>query len=78
MDKFSLIIASRDWYPEDTIHFNCWHAHCVDESHGTDFPAELKREKIIQIFEKVTGSKDDGYSAFEATNKILLMVLARR
>jgi len=71
MDKFSLIIASRDWHPEDTIHFNLWPVHCVKESHGADFPADLKREKIIQIFEKGTGSKDDGYSAFEATNKNL-------
>jgi nicotinamidase/pyrazinamidase len=71
MDKFSLIIASRDWHPEDTIHFNRWPVHCVKESHGADFPDELKREKIIQIFEKGTGSKDDGYSAFEATNKNL-------
>ena len=22
MDKFDLIIASRDWHPKDTIHFN--------------------------------------------------------
>ncbi len=71
MDKFSLIIASRDWHPEDTIHFNRWPVHCVRKSHGADFPADLKREKIIQIFEKGTGSKDDGYSAFEATNKNL-------
>ena len=71
MDKFSLIIASRDWHPEDTIHFNRWPVHCVKESQGADFPADLMREKIIQIFEKGTGSKDDGYSAFEATNKNL-------
>ena len=71
MDKFSLIIASRDWHPKDTIHFNRWPVHCVMESHGADFPVDLKRRKIIQIFEKGTGSKDDGYSAFEATNKNL-------
>ena len=71
MDKFSLIIASRDWHPEDTIHFNRWPVHCVKESHGADFPSDLKKEKFIQIFEKGAGSKDDGYSAFEATNKNL-------
>ena len=71
MDKFPLIIASRDWHPEDSIHFNRWPVHCVKESHGADFPADLKREKIIQLFEKGTDSKDDGYSAFEATNKNL-------
>ena len=71
MDKFDLIISSRDWHPENTIHFNRWAVHCVKESHGADFPADLNREKINQIFEKGTGSKDDGYSAFEATNKNL-------
>jgi nicotinamidase/pyrazinamidase len=71
MDKFDLIVASRDWHPEDTIHFKSWPIHCVKESHGADFPAELKKEHINQIFEKGTGSKDDGYSAFEATNKNL-------
>ena len=78
MEKFSLIIASRDWHPEDTIHFNRWPVHCVKESHGADFPAELMREKMIQIFEKGTGSKDDGYSAFEATNKNLAEYLKEK
>ena len=72
------IIASRDWHPEDTIHFNRWPVHCVKESHGADFPAELMREKMIQIFEKGTGSKDDGYSAFEATNKNLAEYLKEK
>ena len=78
MDKFELIIASRDWHPKDTIHFNRWPVHCVKESHGADFPDELKREKIIQIFEKGTGSKDDGYSAFEATNKNLANGISKK
>jgi len=78
MDKFKLIIASRDWHPEDTIHFKRWPVHCVKESHGADFPAELNREKINQIFEKGTGSKDDGYSAFEATNKNLAEYLKEK
>ena len=78
MDKFDLIIASRDWHPKDTIHFNRWPIHCVKESHGADFPADLNRENIIQIFEKGTGSKDDGYSAFEATNKNLAEYLKEK
>ena len=78
MDKFSLIIASRDWHPEETVHFNRWPVHCVKESHGADFPADLKREKIIHIFEKGTDSKDDGYSAFEATNKNLANYLKEK
>jgi len=78
MDKFSLIIASRDWHPEDTIHFNRWPVHCVKGTHGAKFPVDLKREKIIQVFEKGTGSKDDGYSAFEARNKNLAEYLEEK
>jgi len=68
MDKFELVIASRDWHPEDSIHFKRWPVHCVKGSYGAEFPPDLKKENIIQIFEKGIGSKDDGYSAFEATN----------
>ena len=71
MEKFDLIIASRDWHPKDSVHFKHWPVHCVMESDGADFPSELQTTKIIQIFEKGTRSKDDGYSAFEATNKNL-------
>jgi len=78
MDKFDLILASRDWHPEDTIHFKRWPVHCVKDSHGADFPVDLKSEMIIQIFEKGTGSKDDGYSAFEATNKNLVEYLKEK
>lgn len=68
MDKFDLVIASRDWHPKDSVHFKRWPVHCVKGSYGAEFLPDLKKENIIQIFEKGTGSKDDGYSAFEATN----------
>ena len=68
MDKFDLIIASQDWHPNQTVHFDKWPAHCVAESRGAEFPSDLNKDKIDQIFYKGTGNKDDGYSAFEATN----------
>ena len=75
MDKFAIIIASRDWHPESTSHFDKWPVHCVRETNGADFPVELRRENFNQIFEKGTGTKDDGYSAFEATNCNLVQYL---
>ena len=75
MDKFSLIIASRDWHPESTNHFDKWPTHCVRETYGAEFPVKLRIEKFDQIFDKGTGTKDDGYSAFEATNYNLLEYL---
>ncbi len=71
LDRFPVIIASRDWHPEDTIHFQKWPVHCVQNSKGAEFPATLNSSKFNLILDKGTASKDDGYSAFEATNKNL-------
>jgi nicotinamidase/pyrazinamidase len=70
-DHFELIIASRDWHPADTIHFQKWPVHCVQGSDGAAFPSELKQERIALEFLKGTRNIDDGYSAFEATNRQL-------
>ena len=71
LDKFDLIIASRDWHPDQTIHFDKWPVHCVRETPGADFHPKLDSSKIRQQFLKGTENRDDGYSAFEATNKNL-------
>ncbi|MDH7603523.1 MAG: isochorismatase family protein [Melioribacter sp.] len=71
MDKFDFVLASKDWHPENTIHFEKWPVHCVQGTYGAEIPKELNSEKIHKIFLKGTGNKDDGYSAFEATNENL-------
>lgn len=71
MDKFSLVIASQDWHPENSNHFKIWPAHCVRKTYGADFPDHLHTDKLDKIFVKGTSTIDDGYSAFEATNKNL-------
>ncbi len=71
IDKFDTIIASKDWHPEDSVHFEKWPPHCVKDTPGAEFHSDLQAEKIQQLFLKGTGNKDDGYSAFEATNKNL-------
>jgi nicotinamidase/pyrazinamidase len=78
MDKFDLILATQDWHPEKTVHFEKWPAHCIAGSKGADFPTELHKERINQIFYKGTGNKDDGYSGFEATNIELSNYLKER
>lgn len=67
-DRFKVVVASRDWHPGNSVHFNKWPPHCVQETHGAEFHPALRREKIKQEFQKGTRDKDDGYSAFEATN----------
>lgn len=71
INKFDLVLASKDWHPEDTIHFENWPVHCVRNTKGAEFHPDLKVDKIDQILLKGTGNRNDGYSAFEATNLYL-------
>jgi len=73
--KFDLVVASKDWHPEQTVHFDKWPAHCVQGTHGADFHADLNTAVIDQVVEKGTANVDDGYSAFEATNLNLTQYL---
>lgn len=68
LDKFSVVVASKDWHPHQTVHFQKWPVHCVHNTKGAEFHPQLNSVKIQQVFLKGTGNKDDGYSAFEATN----------
>ncbi len=68
MEAFPLVIASKDWHPKDTVHFQKWPPHCVQGTKGSDFHPKLNTAKINKVFLKGTKNKDDGYSAFEATN----------
>jgi len=68
MDKFDLVLASKDWHPVETAHFGKWPVHCVRETNGADLHPGLHVQNIDEIFLKGTRNMDDGYSAFEATN----------
>jgi nicotinamidase/pyrazinamidase len=77
MDRFDLVIASKDWHPEKTEHFNKWPVHCVRNTKGAEFHPALKSDGIKKVFLKGTATKDDGYSAFEATSEDLAAYLKR-
>ena len=68
LEKFRVVVASKDWHPPHSIHFNIWPLHCIQESAGAEFHPALNSENIQQVFLKGTRDLDDGYSAFEATN----------
>lgn len=72
MNKFDVIISTQDWHPVDTVHFEKWPAHCVSNLDGADFHPDLDIDKIDLKLLKGTENKDDGYSAFEATNESLV------
>ena len=71
MEKFPIIVASKDWHPKDSVHFKKWPPHCVQDSKGADFHPNLDASKVQKVFLKGTRNKDDGYSAFEATSEDL-------
>ncbi|WP_417362591.1 nicotinamidase [Galbibacter sp.] len=73
--KFDLVVASKDWHPEETVHFDKWPRHCVQGTHGAEFHTDLNTDIIDQVVEKGTANVDDGYSAFEATNLNLTQYL---
>jgi nicotinamidase/pyrazinamidase len=66
--QFGVIVASKDWHPAQSAHFKKWPPHCVQNTPGAEFHPRLDAAKIQQVFLKGTKDKDDGYSAFEATN----------
>ncbi len=68
IDKMDLVIATQDWHPEESTHFEDWPVHCVANTIGAELNPKLDEEKIDQIVLKGTGHDDPGYSAFDATN----------
>jgi len=75
LQKFQIVLASKDWHPVDSVHFKKWPPHCVQNTKGAEFHPALAADKIQKVFLKGTKNKDDGYSAFEATSDDLEKVL---
>ena len=66
------IIASRDWHPRETRHFEeyggIWPEHCVQRSFGAMFRAGLLLPPDILVFSKGMDPETDDYSALQARN----------
>jgi nicotinamidase/pyrazinamidase len=78
LDKFPLVVASKDWHPKDSVHFKKWPPHCLQDSPGAEFHPDLDASRIKKVFLKGTKNKDDGYSAFEATSADLAAYLRKQ
>jgi len=76
--QFYVTVASKDWHPPETVHFSKWPVHCVQDTEGAAFHPGLDTGMIQKIFLKGTHNKDDGYSAFEATNDNLAQYLKEK
>jgi nicotinamidase/pyrazinamidase len=64
-----VVVASRDWHPAETRHFNTggglWPPHCVQNTDGAKFHRGLKVEHAIVVSKGMDPQDDGGYSAFD-------------
>lgn len=65
------VYASRDWHPLDHLSFEPeggpWPVHCVQDTDGAAFHAELKLPAETIVVTKGTRFDQDQYSAFDQT-----------
>jgi nicotinamidase/pyrazinamidase len=65
------VFASRDWHPQNHCSFVAqggpWPPHCVADSPGAGFAAELALPDDALVVSKATTSSLDAYSAFAGT-----------
>jgi nicotinamidase/pyrazinamidase len=72
LDRGEPVYKTRDWHPAKTKHFQMyggvWPVHCVQNTHGAEFHADLVDDPRITIISKGIDESADGYSGFDGTN----------
>jgi len=72
LDRGEPVFKSRDWHPATAKHFaaygGIWPIHCVQNTPGAQFHADLSDDPRITIISKGIDESADGYSAFDGTN----------
>ena len=68
--KSGMIIATRDWHPQKSVHFDSWPIHCVAGTRGAEY-GDIDLSAIdVEIF-KGYMNKNDGYSGFEGVTALI-------
>jgi nicotinamidase/pyrazinamidase len=66
------VIATRDWHPRRTTHFNThggtWPPHCVQGTKGAEFHADLALGQGAVIVSKGMEENADSYSGFDGVD----------
>lgn len=66
-----LVITSRDWHPQETVHFKefggQWPPHCVAGTRGAAFHPDLQLPASTVVVSKGLDPNSDAYSAFDAS-----------
>ena len=72
LDRGEPVFKTRDWHPARTKHFEAyggtWPIHCVQNTPGAEFHADLIDDPRITIVSKGIDDSADGYSGFDGTN----------
>ncbi len=65
------ICATRDWHPRNHLSFKSqggiWPPHCIQNTKGAQFPAELLLPREVAVFSKGSGQREVAYSGFQGT-----------
>jgi nicotinamidase-related amidase len=65
------IVATRDWHPSNHISFaergGPWPPHCVAQTRGAQFAADLKLPVGARVVSKATTRDEEAYSGFQGT-----------
>lgn len=68
--KSGMVVATRDWHPQKSVHFDSWPIHCVAGTWGAKY-GEIDTAAIdVEIF-KGYMNKNDGYSGFEGVTSLI-------
>jgi nicotinamidase/pyrazinamidase len=71
--RFELVVATRDWHPDDHGSFETadppgiWPVHCVQGTEGSEFAPGLDRSRVDVVVDKGVDRDVEGYSGFERT-----------
>ena len=72
LDRFDLVVATRDWHPADHGSFEAqggpWPPHCVQETEGAELHPALDRAGVDVIVDKGDDPATEGSSGFQGTN----------
>jgi len=69
-ELWDIIIATRDWHPKDTKHFDKRPEHCVWDTTWSNYVEWIDISIIDHHIYKWYGNEDDGYSWFDGVDKI--------
>jgi nicotinamidase/pyrazinamidase len=83
LDRFDLVIATRDWHPADHGSFagievdprewrgadppSIWPVHCVAGTPGAELHPALEQAKVDIVLDKGQDPRSQGYSGFQDT-----------